>query len=72
MAVEHITWGARTLVWGVIVSVSWSVNDGMEDWWGSPEIKGEVVSRPDADGDLDLPVYNQARLLTSVWDVAHG
>lgn len=36
----------------------------MEDWWGSPEIKGEVVSRPDADGDLDLPTYNEARLLT--------
>jgi hypothetical protein len=36
----------------------------MEDWWGSPDVKGEVVDRPDADGELDLPTYNQARLLT--------
>lgn len=63
MAVEHITWGARTLS-GRDRFGEWVVTDGMEDWWGSPEIKGEVVSRPDADGDLDLPVYNDARLLT--------
>lgn len=63
MAVEHITWGARTLS-GRDRFGEWVVNDGMEDWWGSPDTKGEVVSRPDADGDLDLPVYNQARLLT--------
>jgi hypothetical protein len=42
----------------------WVVTGGMEDWWGSPDTKGVVVERPDADGDLDLPVYNQSRLLT--------
>lgn len=63
MAVEHITWGARTLS-GRDRFGEWVITDGMEDWWGSPEIKGEVVSRPDADGDLDLPVYNEARLVT--------
>ncbi|BCW47900.1 hypothetical protein [Arthrobacter sp. StoSoilB13] len=60
---ERITWGARTFS-GVDRFGEWVVTGGMEDWWGSPDTKGEVVDRPDADGELDLPVYNQARLLT--------
>ncbi|SDW32836.1 hypothetical protein SAMN04487912_102344 [Arthrobacter sp. cf158] len=63
MAVEHITWGARTLS-GLDRFGRWIVTEGMEDWWGSPEPRGRSQDRPDADGELDLPIYNQARLLT--------
>lgn len=63
MAGERVTWGARTFS-GVDRFGRWLVTGGMEDWWGSPDVKGEVVDRPDADGELDLPTYNQARLLT--------
>lgn len=63
MADEHITWGARTLS-GVDRFGRWVVTDGLENWWGSPDTRGDTEDRPDADGELDLPVYNQARLLT--------
>ena len=63
MAVEQITWGARTLS-GVDRFGRWVVTDGMESWWGSPDTRGDTEDRPDSDGELDLPVYNQARLLT--------
>jgi hypothetical protein len=63
VADEHITWGARTLS-GLDRYGRWLVTDGLENWWGSPDTRGESVDRPDADGELDLPVYNQARLLT--------
>ena len=63
MAGERVTWGARTFS-GVDRFGRWLVTGGMEDWWGSPDTKGETVDRPDADGELDLPTYNQARLLT--------
>lgn len=35
-----------------------------EGWWDSPEPKGETVDRANADGEYDLPVYNQARYVT--------
>ncbi|UOD80357.1 hypothetical protein [Paenarthrobacter ureafaciens] len=60
---EHITWGARTLS-GVDRFGRWLVTDGLENWWGSPDTRGETEYFPDGDGELDLPVYNQARLLT--------
>lgn len=63
MAAEHITWGSRTLS-GVDRYGRWLVLDGLENWWGSPDTRGDTEDFPDADGELDLPVYNQARLLT--------
>lgn len=36
----------------------------MDGWWDSPEIKGDTADRPYADGEFDLPTYNQARLIT--------
>lgn len=63
MADELILWGERTLS-GVDRFGRWVVTDGMENWWGSPDTRGDEVDRPDSDGELDLPVYNQSRLLT--------
>jgi len=41
----------------------WKVhsNDGWDD---SPESKGESISIPNGDGEYDLPVYNDARMVT--------
>ena len=41
----------------------WTVNS-IEGWWDSPEPKTDDVERPDADGDLDLPVRYKARYIT--------
>lgn len=37
---------------------------GLDGWWSSPEPKGENVTRENADGDFDLPVYYDARYVT--------
>jgi hypothetical protein len=63
VADELILWGQRTLS-GTDRFGRWVVTDGMENWWGSPDTRGDEVDRPDSDGELDLPIYNQARLLT--------
>ena len=62
MVAEQITWAGRTLN-GSDRFGEW-VTTGLEGWWDSPDPKGETVERPNADGDYDLPVYNQARLIT--------
>jgi hypothetical protein len=40
------------------------VTGELEGWWDSPDVKGETQERPYQDGEFDLPVYNQARLIT--------
>ena len=62
MVAEQITWAGRTLN-GSDRFGEW-VTTGLEGWWDSPDPKGETAERPNADGDYDLPVYNQARLIT--------
>jgi len=37
----------------------------LDGFWDSPEIKGDTEDRPYQDGEFDLPVYNQARLVTA-------
>jgi hypothetical protein len=64
LASELITWAGRTLS-GSDRFGDWVTQaDKFDGWWDSPDPKGEVVERPYADGDYDLPVYNQARLIT--------
>jgi hypothetical protein len=41
------------------------VTGDLEGWWDSPEIKGDTSERPYQDGEFDLPIYNQARLITA-------
>jgi hypothetical protein len=41
-----------------------TVRDQFDGWWDSPDTKGESADRDGADGEYDLPVYNQARILT--------
>ncbi len=36
----------------------------MEGWWDSPDAKADDVSREQADGTYDLPVYYEARYVT--------
>ena len=61
-ATELIKWAGRTLN-GSDRFGEW-VTTEIEGWWDSPDVKGETVDRPNADGEYDLPLYNQARLLT--------
>lgn len=63
MADRKITWAGRTLV-GADRFGRW-VATGLDGWWDSPDTKGEEVDRPNADGEYDLPVDNQARLVTA-------
>jgi len=61
---EQITWAGRTLS-GTDRFGEWvTQNDKFEGWWDSPDPKGESADRPNADGEFDLPVYSQARLIT--------
>jgi hypothetical protein len=60
---ELITWAGRTLS-GSDRFGEWAVTGELEGWWDSPEIKGETQDRPYQDGEFDLPVYNQARIIT--------
>lgn len=61
---EQITWAGRTLH-GTDRHGKWvTLRDQFEGWRDSPEIKGESENRPNADGEYDLPIYNQARLVT--------
>jgi len=59
---ELITWAGRTLS-GSDRFGRW-VTTSLEGWWDSPEIRGDAEDRPYQDGEFDLPVYNQARLIT--------
>lgn len=61
-ALADITWAGRTLS-GSDHFGEWSC-ETPDAWWDSPETKGEDASRPNADGDYDLPIFNQARLPT--------
>ncbi|WP_157731836.1 hypothetical protein [Arthrobacter sp. YN] len=64
MANSRILWAGRTLH-GVDHFGRWRVLRGQfEGWDDSPGIRGENVPRPDYDGDYDLPIYNEARMLT--------
>ncbi len=64
MAGNSILWAGRTLH-GTDRFGRWVTLRGQfEGWWDSPEIKGQTVNREDADGEFDLPIYNQARLVT--------
>ena len=61
---NRILWAGRTLH-GVDECGTWrTTRDLFEGWYDSPEIKGETVAHDDADGDYDLPIYNEARLIT--------
>jgi hypothetical protein len=40
------------------------VTGDLEGWFDSPEVKGDTQDRPYQDGEFDLPIYNQARLVT--------
>lgn len=55
-------WAGRTLS-GTDRYGTW-VTTSLEGWWDSPEPKGEDADRPNADGEYELPVYNQARLIS--------
>lgn len=41
-----------------------SCSVSLEGWWGRPDPKGQSVSAPNADGDLDLPIWNGPRYVT--------
>lgn len=58
----EISWAGRTLS-GSDRFGEWSCQVP-DAWWNSPDTKGEDVSRAGADGDHDLPIFNQARLPT--------
>ena len=60
---ELITWAGRTLS-GSDRFGEWAVTGELEGWWDSPEVKGDTAERPYQDGEFDLPVYNQARIIT--------
>ncbi len=55
-------WAGRTLS-GSDRFGNWAATE-VEGWWDSPDTKGDSEDRPNADGEFDLPVYNQARLVT--------
>ena len=59
MADSRILWAGRTLH-GVDHFGEWRCTQ-WDGWDDSPDIKGDNVARPDADGDYDLPIYNEAR-----------
>ncbi|KQR02478.1 hypothetical protein ASF72_10615 [Arthrobacter sp. Leaf141] len=62
MASEQIKWAGRTLS-GTDRFGRWTCA-APDGWWDSPEAKGNVIDRPDADGEHDMPIYNRARLVT--------
>lgn len=55
-------WAGRTLS-GVDRYGKWVTTD-LTGWWDSPEPKGEEADRPNADGEYELPVFNEARLIS--------
>lgn len=59
---DEILLGSRVLS-GVDRYGSWSVNT-LDGWWDSPEPKGEVIGRANSDGEFDLPIFNESRLIT--------
>jgi len=59
---EQIIWAGRT-IHGSDQFGEW-VNTDSTGWDDSPEVKGDTEDVPNADGELDLPVYNGARLIT--------
>ncbi len=63
MEAERILWAGRTLS-GTDRFGKWvTLGEQFEGWWDSPEPKGETADRANADGEYDLPIYNQARLI---------
>jgi len=63
-------WAGRTLS-GVDRFGKW-VCTSLDGWWDSPEVKGETSDRPNSDGEFDLPVYNEARLVTATGHLHAG
>lgn len=59
---ELIQWAGRTLS-GHDRFGWWKVNS-IDGWDDSPDSKGETVSIPNGDGEMDLPIYNEARIIT--------
>lgn len=62
MATEHITWAGRTLS-GTDRFGKWTC-EVPDEWWGSPDVKGQTVDRENSDGEYDLPTHNAARAVT--------
>lgn len=67
---ELITWAGRTLS-GSDGFGKW-VTTSLDGWWDSPDTKGESEDRAQADGEFDLPIYNQARLITATGNLHAG
>jgi hypothetical protein len=64
LADSSIKWAGRTLH-GTDRFGKWvTKRDEFDGWWDSPEIKGETADRSSADGEYDMPTYNEARLVT--------
>lgn len=64
LADSRIIWAGRTLH-GTDRFGRWvTKRDEFDGWWDSPDIKGESTDHANADGEYDLPTYNQARILT--------
>jgi hypothetical protein len=59
---QNIIWAGRTLH-GSDQFGEW-VNTDEEGWDNTPDTKDDSEDRFNADGELDLPVYNGARLIT--------
>lgn len=57
-----ISWAGRTLN-GRDRFGEW-IETSFEGWWDSPDTKGESESIPNGDGEMDLPTYNEARMVT--------
>lgn len=60
---NSILWAGRTLH-GTDRFGRWRVLRGQfEGWADSPGVKGATVDRENADGEFDLPIYNEARIV---------
>jgi hypothetical protein len=59
---ELVQWAGRTLH-GRDRFGWWKIHS-KDGWDDSPETKGETESIPNGDGEYDLPIYNEARIIT--------
>lgn len=57
-------WAGRTLNGSDRFGKWVTLSDQFDGWWDSPDVKGEEIDRANSDGEYDLPVYNQARLVS--------
>lgn len=61
------TWAGRTLHGADTYGV-WTITD-YDGWEDSPETKGIVEDKANADGQYDMPIYNEARITTMTGNV---